>query len=148
MRRVIVIVAASMSLAGCASFSMDSFRSAPPPVNVQFDSVPQGADARTSLGQSCKTPCSLPVSADGGFSVTFSLPKFQPLTVPVSVTKNPGDLFTAGTTVVEPNPVVGELQPMAPPRRAVRKMVRRAPRAAAPAAAPAAASTPFPAPAR
>jgi hypothetical protein len=150
MRRVIVIAAASMSLAGCASFSMDSFRSAPPPVTVQFDSTPQGADARTSLGQSCKTPCSLPVSSDGGFSVTFSLPKFQPLTVPVSVTKNPGDLFTAGTTVIEPNPVVGELQPLAPPRRAVRKMVRRKPRAAAPAAAApaAAATTPFPAPAR
>eukprot|EP01035_Chromulina_nebulosa_P016505 gene16505-21863_t len=103
MRRVITIAVASMSLAGCTSFSMDSFQSAPPPVTVQFESVPPGADARTSLGQSCKTPCSLPVSAEGGFSVTYTLPKFQPLTVPVSVTKKPGDLFTAGVTVVEPN---------------------------------------------
>ena len=126
---------------------MDSFRSAPPPVNVQFDSVPPGADARTSLGQSCKTPCSIPVAADGGFSVTFTLPKFQPLTVPVNVTKNPGDLLTAGTTVIEPNPVVGELQPITPPRRAARKMTKRRP-AAAPAAAAPAAETPFPAPAR
>jgi hypothetical protein len=138
-----------MSLAGCASFSMDSFRSAPPPVNVQLDSVPTGAEARTSLGPSCKTPCSLPVSAEGGFSVTFTLPKFQPLTVPVSVTKNPGELFSAGTTVIEPNPVVGELQPLTPPRRAVRKMVRRKPAAAAaPAAAAPAAGSAFPAPAR
>jgi hypothetical protein len=148
MRRVIVIAVASMSLAGCASFSVDSFRSAPPPVNVQFDSVPPGAEARTSLGPTCKTPCSLPVSAEGGFSVTFTLPKFQPLTVPVSVTKNPGDMFTAGTTVIEPNPVVGELQPMTPPRRARRKMAKRKPAAAAPAAAAPAAETPFPAPAR
>ncbi|WP_320109637.1 hypothetical protein [Rhodopseudomonas sp. P2A-2r] len=116
-------------------------------MNVQFESVPPGAEARTSLGATCKTPCSLPVTADGGFSVTFTLPKFQPLTVPVSVTKNPGDMFTAGTTVIEPNPVVGELQPMTPPRRAARKMVRRKPAAAAPAAAPAA-ETPFPAPTR
>ncbi|HEY8334997.1 MAG TPA: hypothetical protein VIQ05_14495 [Tardiphaga sp.] len=148
MRRVIVVAVASMSLAGCASFSMDSFRSAPPPVNLQLDSVPPGADARTSLGQNCKTPCSVPVSAEGGFSVTFTLPKFQPLTVPVSVTKNPGDMFTAGTTVIDPNPVVGELQPMTPPRRAARKMVRRKPAAAAPAAAAPAAETPFPAPTR
>jgi hypothetical protein len=152
MRRVIIIAAASMSLAGCASFSMDSFKSAPAPTTVQLDSTPQGADAKTSLGPSCKTPCSLPVSADGSFSVTFTMPKFQPLTVPVSVTKTPGDMFNADKTVIEPNPVMGELQPATPPKR-VRRPVRRKPAAAAPAAAaPAAdapaAGTPFPAPAR
>ena len=125
---------------------MDSFKSAPPPVTVQLESNPPGADARTSLGPSCQTPCSVSVNAEGPFSVTFTLPKFQPLTVPVTVTKNPGELFSSGTTVIEPSPVVGELQPLAPPRRA-RKMVKRAPRAAAPAAAPAA-TTPFPPAAR
>lgn len=125
---------------------MDSFKSAPPPVTVQLDSNPQGADAKTSLGQSCKTPCSIPVSTDGSFSVTYTLPKFQPLTVPVTVTRNPGDLFNAGTTVIEPNPVMAELQPATPPRRAARRPVHRKP-AAAPAAAAPAAETPFPAPA-
>jgi hypothetical protein len=139
MRRVIIIAAASMSLAGCASFSMDSLKSAPAPVTVQLDSNPQGADAKTSLGPSCKTPCSVPVSADGSFSVTYSLAKYQPLTVPVSVNKTPGDLFNADKTVIEPNPVMGELQPATPPKRA-RRPARRKPAAAAPAdAAPAAA---------
>lgn len=147
MRQVIVMAVACLSLCGCASFSMDSFRSAPPPVNVQFDSIPPGAEARTSLGPSCKTPCSLPVNAEGGFSVTYTLNKYQPLTVPVQVIRNPGDFTTAATTVIEPNPVVAELQPLKPPRRAVRKMLKKRAPAAATAAAPAAGS-PFPAPNR
>jgi hypothetical protein len=150
MRRVIVIAAASLSLAGCASFSMDSFRSAPPPVTLQLDSIPPGADAVTSLGPSCKTPCSLPVAAETSFSVTYTLAKYAPLTVPVTVTKTPGDFVTAATTAIDPNPVVGELQPATPPRRARRAAARRKPAAAAaPAAAePAGGTTPFPAPSR
>jgi hypothetical protein len=150
MRRVIVLAAAGLSLGGCASFSLDSFKSAPAPVTVQLDSVPPGAEARTSLGPSCKTPCSLPVATEGGFSVTYTLAKYQPLTVPVSVTRNPGDFTSPATTVIDPNPVVAELQPMTPPRRGARKMAKkRAAAAPADAAAPAtAATTPFPAPTR
>ncbi len=62
MRRVIAIAAAGASLAGCSSFSFDAFRSTPPTVQVQLESVPSGADALTSLGPGCKTPCSLAVS--------------------------------------------------------------------------------------
>ncbi|MEH2469806.1 hypothetical protein V1284_001250 [Nitrobacteraceae bacterium AZCC 2299] len=82
--------------------------------------------------------------------MTYTLAKYQPLTVPVSVTRNPGDFTTPATTVIDPNPVVAELQPMTPPRRGARKMVKkRAAAAPADAAAPAtAATTPFPAPTR
>jgi hypothetical protein len=63
------------------------------------------------------------------------------------VTKVPGDFTTAATTVVDPSPVVAELQPMMPPRRAARKAAKK--RAApAPAAAAPAEGSPFPAPAR
>jgi len=145
MRRVIVIAAASLGLAGCSSFSLDSlkdsFKPAPQTVNVQFESVPPGAEARTSLGPSCKTPCSLPVTAEGSFSVSYALNKFQPLTIPVQVTRVPGDFTTAASISVDPNPVVAELQPAGPPKRGVRKMVQR--RKPADSAAPAA-ETPFP----
>src|SRR6266478_766480 len=91
MRRVIVIAVAGFGLAGCSSFSTDSFTSftfkpTPPAVSVPIDSIPSGADARTSLGPGCKTPCSVSVSApDSGFSVAYTLNKFQPATVPVQV---------------------------------------------------------------
>src|SRR5882757_2916904 len=119
MRRVIVIAAAGLSLAGCSSFSsfsLDSFKPTPPPVRVQLESVPSGADARTSLGPGCRTPCSIEVPApDSGFSVTYTLNRFLPATVPVQVVRNPGDFATPASTLVDPNPVVAELQPAGPP---------------------------------
>jgi hypothetical protein len=142
MRRVIVIAAASLGLAGCSSLSLDSLKSAPTPVNVQLDSVPPGADARTSLGPSCKTPCSVPVTADGAFSVSFTLDKYAPLTVPVQVTKTGGDFLTAATTSIDPNPVVAELQPTKPVKGPARKMVKRRRKPAAAASAPPAAAAP------
>jgi len=145
MRRVIAIAVAGASLGGCSSFSFDSLRPAPPTVQVQLESVPSGAEATTSLGPGCKTPCSLAVPAsDSGFSVTYALNKFQPVTVPVQVTRIPGDFSTPAATTVDPNPVVAELQPAGPPPKAVRKMLRpKKPKGVA--AAPPGGS-PFPAP--
>src|SRR5471032_1944609 len=122
MRRVIVIGVAGASLAGCSSFSFDSLKPAPPSVQVQLESVPPGAEARTSLGPSCKTPCSVAVPApDSGFSVTYTLNKFQPATIPVQVIRNPGDFSSPETTIFDPNPVVAELQPAGPPPKSLRK---------------------------
>jgi hypothetical protein len=150
MHRVIAIAVAGMGLAGCSSFSLDSLKPAPPAVQVQLESVPSGADAVTSLGPGCKTPCSVSVPApDSGFSVTFNLPKFQPATVPVQVVHNAGDFSTPASTTLDPSPVVAELAPAGPPPKAVRKPMRpkkpKPPKAAAAASAPAAGS-PFPDP--
>lgn len=150
MRRIIVIAAAGLSLAGCSSFSMDSFKSAPPPMQVQLDSAPQGADAVTSLGPGCKTPCTVSVPApEANFSVTFNMPKFQPATVPVTVTRTPGDFTSPATTTLDPSPVFAELQPAGPPPRAARKPMRpkkKKPKPAAAAAPAAAPDSAFPAP--
>jgi hypothetical protein len=149
MRRVIVIAVAGASLAGCSSFSFDSLKPTPPSVQLQLESVPSGADARTSLGPGCKTPCSVAVPVpDSGFTVTYSLNKFQPVTVPVQVIRIPGDFSTPGSTNVDPNPVVAELQAAAPPPRApVRKRIMRPKKPKPPksAAAPPPAPTPAPA---
>ena len=139
MRRVIAIAVIGASLAGCSSFSLDSFKSAPPLVKVALESTPPGADATTSLGPACKTPCSVEIPApDAGFSVTFAMPKFQPETVPVQVIRNPGDFGSPATTIVDPSPVFAELQPAAPPPKA-RKMRPAKPKTAAAPTAPAAA---------
>jgi hypothetical protein len=150
MRRVIVIAMVGASVAGCSSFSLDSFKSAPPAVQVQLDSVPPGADAQTSLGPACKTPCSVAVVApESGFSVTYTLGKFQPATVPVQVIQNPGDFSTPASTMIDPNPVVAELQPAGPPPKAARKAVptpKKPKQPKASAAAPVASPFPDPAP--
>ena len=147
MRRVIAIAVTGMSLAGCSSFSMDSLRPAPPAVQVQLESVPSGADAVTSVGPACKTPCSVSVpSPETGFIVTFNMPKFQPVTVPVQVIRTPGDITTPGSTTVDPNPVVAELKPAGPPPRAVRKPMRPKRAKKPKAAAPDAGGSPFPNP--
>ncbi len=151
MRRFIVIAAAGFSLAGCSSFSMgDYFKSTPPTVQVQLDSQPQGADARTSIGPSCKTPCSvtLPITPDTtGFSVSYELNKFLPATVQALITRNPDN---ASVINVDPNPVVAELQPAGPPPKAKKRIMRpKKPKPPKAAAAPApAADSAFPAPAQ
>jgi hypothetical protein len=142
--RVFAIAVAGASLAGCSSFSMDSFRPTPPPIQVQLESVPPGADATTSVGPGCKTPCSVAVAApDAGFTVTFAMPRFQPVTVPVQVIRDAGDFTTPGSTTIDPNPVVAELKPEGPPPRKKPMRPKKKPKAAA--AAPAA--SPFPSPA-
>ena len=148
MRRVVVIAVAGAGLAGCSSFSLDSFKPAPPTVQVQLDSIPSGAEAKTSAGPSCKTPCSVAVPAvDGGFTVTYTLDKFLPVTVPVQVINIPGDFSTPASTTIDPNPVVAELQPAAPPKPVRKKPKRPKPAATtAPAAAAAPAASPFPPP--
>ena len=151
MRRVIVLAAAGFSLAGCSSFSFgDYFKSTPPTMQVQLDSQPQGADARTSLGPGCKTPCSVTITPpDTGFAVSYSMPRFQPATIPVTVTRTPGDLTTSATTNIDPNPVFAQLQPAGPPPKPPRKhVVRRKPKPPAGAAAPAPADSAFPEPAQ
>jgi hypothetical protein len=142
MRRVIVIAAASIGLAGCSSFSMgDMFKSTPPTVQVQLDSTPQGADAKTSLGPGCKTPCTVSVSPpDNAFSVTYTMDKFEPATVPVTVVHVAADITTPASTNIDPNPVVAELQPAGPPPKPARKkVVRHKPKAPKTTAAPASA---------
>ncbi len=143
MRRIIAMAAAGASLAGCSSFSLDAFKSTPPAVQVQLESNPPGADALTSVGPGCKTPCSVSITApDAGFSVTYTLDKYQPATVPVQVIRTPGDLTTSASTKIDPSPVFAELQRAAPPKPVRHKPKKpKAPKTAAPAA-----GSPFPDP--
>lgn len=146
MRRVIVIAIAAASLGGCASVG-GYFSSTPPTVQIQLESQPPGANATTSLGPACKTPCSVsaPAPENNTFSVTYDLNRYQPATVQVNVVRTPGTLTTSATAVTDPNPVFAELQPAGPPPRAHRVHRKPKPRPAAAAPAPAEGS-PFPSP--
>jgi hypothetical protein len=143
MRRVIAIAVAGASLGGCSSmpsFSSvgDYFKSTPPAIQVQLASQPPGADAKTSLGPGCKTPCTVSVPApDAGFTVTFLLPRHEPATVQVNVLRNPDD---PALTTTDPNPVFAELRKAGPPPKAMKpksvKKKKPKPAAAAPAESP------------
>ncbi len=152
MRRVIGIAATAVTLAGCSStpdyLKLDYYKSAPAPIQLQLKSTPPGADARTSIGPGCKTPCSVSVTPGDGvtsFLVNYSMPDKQPAGVPVKVVRADGGVFSSGTVKVEPNPVVAELQPVGPPPKPS-KPVR--PKRKKPAQAPADAGDPGQAPQR
>lgn len=157
MRRVIVISLAGIALSGCASFSvpgLDFLTPSPQMATLQLESRPPGADARTSAGPSCRTPCSVSVPAAAPLTVTYTLDRYQPQTVPVQPIQqavvNP-NVDAGGAAYVidlDPNPVFAELAPTLPPKRTTKrpppKRVAKRPPAAAP---PPPASSPFPPPA-
>jgi hypothetical protein len=154
MRRVIVISLAGIALSGCASFSvpgLDFLTPAPPVATLQLESSPQGAEARTSAGPSCRTPCSVSVPV-APLTVTYTLDRFQPVTVPVQpmqtgAVANSIDLNTTAVIELDPNPVFAQLAPAAPVKRAKRPPPKRVTKRPPAAAAPPPASSPFPPPA-
>jgi PEGA domain len=136
MRRAIVLVLSGAALSGCTgipsmpSFSVPSFKmptfSMPgfnqPGMPVHVSSVPPGAEASFGNGgESCRTPCTLAApNGTGTYNLSFTLEGYQPHSIPVRVAVNEGgslqsgDAGTSATTVISPNPVFAELEPVAP----------------------------------
>lgn len=102
---------------------------------VRFESEPPGADAKTSNGQTCKTPCALALPTAGPLTVTFTLAGYQPASENIEVIEN-----TGSPPSLRPNPVVVELTAAPPPP--AKKPVRRRPAAKKPAAPKPAATQP------
>jgi PEGA domain len=144
MSRVIAVVACGLTLAACsASLSSWNFlKSAPTSEALRIESEPPGADARTSSGQSCRTPCELTVPPGSEFSVTLALNGYQPQTVSVRPEAPPEGQRDAdgfgGVAKLAPNPIYVELQPATGAPAAKKPAKKKKPVAAAhpPAAAP------------
>jgi hypothetical protein len=146
MYRVIAIVGVGLALAACASDSNNPFRGEPAMETIRFESEPPGAEAKTSTGQTCRTPCALAMPSDKPFTVTFTLSGYQPATEQLQLTSM-GD----GTSKLRPNPVLVELTPAPPPAKPKKKVHRKSaakptpkPKPAAAKPAPAATSAPPP----
>jgi len=121
-------IASAVLLTGCASYtpswdwvpSMPSMSSGAN-VSLTIESDPPGADAKTSVGPSCRTPCMIPVPGDREFTVNYSLNGYLPQTIAVAprMSDNPRpDPESGGAVVsvdVSPNPVYAQLQPAPPP---------------------------------
>ena len=111
MCRIIAAVACGLALAACSMSlpSFDFFKSGPSTEVLRIESEPPGADARTSQGQTCRTPCELTVPTDSELAVTVQMTGYQPQTLPVRAD---------GQSRLQPNPLYVELQPAAPVRPA------------------------------
>ena len=101
MRRAIVIAVAGLGLGRLlVVFHCDSsFKSPPPTVQVQLDRAARRRRphlARPGL----QDPLLGPVPRRGGFTVTFTLNKFLPTTVPVQVISIPGDSHAGPTSSI------------------------------------------------
>ena len=133
--RVIAIIGGALALAACSStpewMSLDGLKPGPMTDTVRFESEPPGAEAKTSNGQTCRTPCALALPVEAPLTVTFSLNGYQPESEtiePIAQTGNPPQM--------RPNPVMVELTPAPPPAKPAKPAKK--PAAKKPAAKPAA----------
>jgi hypothetical protein len=149
----LALSAFGLALVGCSSGSVNGLfpgmaSSNPAKTTIQLQSEPAGAEAKTSLGSSCHTPCSLELAANNDLSVTFSLDGYQPQTIPVKPAPptGPAEPGTYPTVALTPNPVMAQLEPITP---AVKKRAKPRKHVAAakpkpPAAQPTQPETPSP----
>jgi hypothetical protein len=92
--------------------SFDLFKSAPTTEALRLESEPPGADARTTQGQQCRTPCEVTVPAGADLAISFSLNGYQPQTIPVRADVPPGVTDPNMMRRLQPNPVYAELVPI------------------------------------
>jgi hypothetical protein len=160
MSRVIVVLACGFSVAACSAAlpGLSFTRSAPPADALRIESEPSGAEAKTSLGHSCRTPCELTVQGGGEFGVTLALAGFKSQTVSVRTEApppGPGPDPSPKPPRLTPNPLYVELQPaVAAPAQKRKSAPKTKPATATSEASstpdwppPPAASSPAPAPA-
>jgi PEGA domain len=141
MTRIIFVFACGLGLSACSGWVLNNpieggSQREDRTTSLSLESEPPGAQAQTSQGQSCRTPCTLRVpTAD--VMIVFNLPGYQNETITVragpSADARP-DPDAPIVIALAPNPVFAKLRPMvtvAPvaeskPPPLVRKRVRTA----------------------
>jgi hypothetical protein len=108
MIKPIFIAVCGFTLTACSGSmpSWDFIGFSSGPEQVRIESEPAGAEARSSEGPTCQTPCEFAMPRGSDFVVTIAMRGYQPVTVPVRPESPGGKL--------QPNPVQVELQPVAP----------------------------------
>lgn len=135
-----MIVSGALALAACSStpdwMNLDGLKPTPVLDTVRFESEPPGAEAKTSNGQTCRTPCALALPINSPLTVTFTLNGYTPESEslePIAATGSP--------TQLRPNPVVVELTPAPPPLKPTKKPAPKKKTPAKPGPKPAAATS-------
>jgi hypothetical protein len=95
----------------------DAFKPKPTTTLLLIQSSPSAAEARTSLGKTCHTPCTMQIGSSGDFTVSFALNGYMPQTLTVHATMSEGGFTTAASPVLDPPSLFATLEPVTPQAR-------------------------------
>lgn len=76
--RAFAIMALALSVGACATITRGTTE------QLQIMSEPAGAEARTSMGHTCLTPCTIQVARKDELTVTISKVGYEPASVPIA----------------------------------------------------------------
>jgi hypothetical protein len=130
--RLVAVAIAGLGLACCnttpsppaASSSasspgyFDAFKQKPPSKVLLIQSNPGGAQAKTSFGKTCTTPCSMLIGESSDFTVNFALAGHEPQTLTVHAKIDPGGWTTSPSLVFDPPSLFPTLEKETPPAAA------------------------------
>ena len=106
-----------LGLAACSSSQaipgLDAFKPKPTTTALPIQSNPDGADAQSSLGGTCRTPCTMAIATAGDFTLSFARDGYEPQTVTVHSTMSEGGYTTPASPTLDPNVVSVVLKPQA-----------------------------------
>jgi hypothetical protein len=127
--RTFALVICGFGLAACSSFTMPGFDALTPKPTTTvllIQSNPGGAEARSSLGPTCRTPCTMAIGAAGDFTISLARDGYEPQTVTVHSTMSGGGYMTAASPTLEPTSVDVTLEPL-PQAKGPKQAVRQRP---------------------
>jgi hypothetical protein len=111
------LVICGLGLAACGSSQtlpgLDAFKPKPTTTTLLVQSNPDGADARSSLGGTCRTPCTMAIAVAGDFTISFARDGYEPQTVTIHSTMSEGGYTTPASPTLDPNVVSATLKPQA-----------------------------------
>jgi hypothetical protein len=123
--RAVALAAAGLGLASCSSTATstftNTFKQKPTTTLMLIESNPAGATAKTSTGQTCKTPCTMLIGTGSDFTVAFTLDGYAPQTLPVHATMASGGWTDAPSPKLDPGSLFPTLEPVKPPPTGARR---------------------------
>jgi hypothetical protein len=105
---------ASTSTSTSSGF-FNAFKEKPTKTLLLIESNPGGAQATTSFGQTCTTPCTMLIGESNDFTVTFTLPGYVSQTLTVHAKMNSGGWTAAPSPVFDPPSLFPTLEKEAAP---------------------------------
>jgi hypothetical protein len=129
--QLLAVVIAGLGLASCSSTStpsptptsgsapsksyFDAFKQKPASTVMLIESNPAGAQAKTSFGKACTTPCTLLIGESTDFTVTFTLAGYVQQTLPVHATMKPAGWTDPPAPAFDPPSLFPTLEKDTPP---------------------------------